>query len=63
MHTLPNLPRSVASKVYASLCDLLPQPRIDTPEARAETAMAAVVALHPADASEALFAVQACHRV
>jgi len=56
----------VTIEVYAGLCDLLPPPRIDTPEAcaaRADTAMAAVAALHPADASEAVFAVQACHRV
>jgi hypothetical protein len=61
MHILPNLPQSVALEVYAMLCDALPTPRIDTPEARAarlDTAMAAVAALHPADACEALFATQ-----
>jgi hypothetical protein len=61
MHTIPNLPWSVAAEVYASLCELLPPPRIDTPETRArraDTAMEAVIALHPGDACEALLAAQ-----
>jgi hypothetical protein len=61
MHTLPNLPQSVALEVYANLCTMMPEPRPDTPEARAarlDTAMAAVAALHPADACEAVFATQ-----
>jgi hypothetical protein len=61
MYTLPNLPPSVAREVYARLCALFPPPSSDTPEARAdrdETAMAAVAALRPADAFEALFAAQ-----
>jgi hypothetical protein len=61
MYSLPNLPPSVAREVYARLCVLLPPPYADTPEARADrddTAMAAVAALRPADAFEALFAAQ-----
>jgi hypothetical protein len=61
MHTLPNLPPSVAREVLATLCATLPPPVADTAEARAardETAMAAVAALHPADAFEALLAAQ-----
>ena len=64
MHTTPtlaNLPASVAREVFASLCDFLPPPRTDMPEARAardETAMAAVAALYPNDAFEALLAAE-----
>jgi hypothetical protein len=61
MHTIPNLPQSIAAEVYASLCELLPPPRIDTPETRArraDAAMDAVIALHPGDACEALLAAQ-----
>lgn len=61
MHILPNLPPSIAREVFANLCATLPPPVTDTPEARAardETAMAAVAALHPADAFEALLAAQ-----
>jgi hypothetical protein len=64
MHTspnLPNLPPSVAREVYANLCDLLPSPRTAAQEdrdARDETAMAAVAALYPADAFEALLAAE-----
>jgi hypothetical protein len=61
MHTIPNLPQSIAAEVYASLCELLPPPRIDTPETRArraDAAMEAVIALHPGDACEALLAAQ-----
>ncbi len=61
MYTLPNLPPSVVREVYARLCALLPPPHADTPEARAdrdEAAVAAVAAMRPADAFEALFAAQ-----
>jgi hypothetical protein len=63
MHTAPspsNLPPSVVREVYASLCAHLP-PRSDHPEVRAdrdELAMAAVAALYPGDALEALLAAQ-----
>jgi hypothetical protein len=75
MHTLPNLPAAVAREVFATLCGSLPPPVIDTPETRADrddTAMAAVAALHPADALEAKLAadivaaeagVMDCHRL
>ena len=59
--TLPNLPDSIAREVFATLCGTLPPPVTDTPEARAareETAMAAVAALLPANAYEALLAAQ-----
>jgi hypothetical protein len=59
MHTLPNLPDTVTHAVFATLCAALPAPAIDTLEARAardEAAMAAVAALHPADAWEAKLA-------
>jgi hypothetical protein len=61
MHTIPNVPQSAAAEAYAHLCEYLPPPRIDTPETRArraDTAMAAVIALHPGDAAEALLAAQ-----
>ncbi len=61
MHTLPNLPQSLACEVYALLHGLLPPPDAGSPEsraARADAAMAAVAALQPADAFEALFAAQ-----
>ena len=61
MHSLPNLPASVAHEVFAQFCKTLPPPVIDTPEARAardDTAMAAVAALYPADAFEAYLAAQ-----
>ena len=61
MHTLPHLPPSLACEVYALLYGLLPPPHAGSPEsrvARADTAMAAVAALQPADAFEALFAAQ-----
>jgi hypothetical protein len=60
MHTLPNLPPSVAREVFANLCATLPPPATDTTEAREmrdNLAMSAVAALHPADAFEALLAV------
>jgi hypothetical protein len=60
MHTLPNLPPSVAREVFANLCTTLPPPATDTAEAREmrdNLAMSAVAALHPADAFEALLAV------
>ena len=58
---LSDLPATVSREVFATLRGLLPPPVIDTPEARAdreETAMAAVVALYPADAFEADLATQ-----
>jgi hypothetical protein len=61
MYTIPNLPPAITREIFASLCGLLPPPTPDTPEARAsreDAAMAAVAALHPADAFEAELAVQ-----
>jgi hypothetical protein len=61
MHTLPDLPASVARDVFATLCAGLPPPPTNTPEARAardESAMAAVAALRPADAFEARLAAE-----
>jgi hypothetical protein len=60
MLILPNLPVSITREIYASLCAILPPPVTDTAEARAardESAMEAVVALHPSDAFEARLAV------
>ena len=59
MHTLPNLPDSIAREVFATLCRSLPAPIPDTPEARAsrdDVAMAAVAELHPTNAFEAKLA-------
>jgi hypothetical protein len=56
MHTLPNLPDTIAREVYASLCKFLPPPTPNTAEARAvrdDDAMEAVAALHPTDAADA----------
>jgi hypothetical protein len=61
MQFLPNLPPAVSREVHTNLRDALPAPVPDTPESRAdreETAMAAVTALHPNDALEALLAAQ-----
>jgi hypothetical protein len=61
MHTLPDLPASVARHVFATLCAGLPPPPTGTAEARAvrdEAAMAAVAALRPADAFEARLAAE-----
>jgi hypothetical protein len=58
---LPNLPAAVARNVFATLTATLPPPVTDTPENRAardEAAIAAVAALYPADALEALLAAQ-----
>jgi hypothetical protein len=58
---LPNLPPAVARETLSGLISALPPPAIDTPEAVADrdaTAIAAVAALHPADAFEALLAAQ-----
>ena len=58
---LPNLSPAIAREVFATLCTALPGPAIDTPENRAardEAAMAAVAALHPADAFEAKLAAE-----
>jgi hypothetical protein len=60
MHSLPNLTPSIAREVFAKLCASLAPPRADTPETRAardELAMAAVAALHPTDALDAMLAV------
>ncbi|HME27458.1 MAG TPA: hypothetical protein VKI44_40080 [Acetobacteraceae bacterium] len=59
MYTLPDLPDTIAREVFANLCASLPAPAVDTPDSRAardEAAMAAVAALHPADAWEAKLA-------
>jgi hypothetical protein len=61
MHTLPNLPPSIAHQVFAELCASLPPPVTDSATARAareDLARAAVAALYPADAFEALLAAQ-----
>ena len=61
MHTLPNLPPSIAHEVFATLCASLPPPLTDTQESRATRdakAIAAIAALHPADAFEADLAAQ-----
>ena len=58
---LPDLPPALAREAYAELCGSLPAPPADTPDARAareDAAMAAVAALHPADAFEARLAVR-----
>jgi hypothetical protein len=61
MQTMPNLPTSIAHQVFATLCGLIPPPVTDSPADRAErdeVAMAAVAALRPTDAFEALLAAQ-----
>ena len=65
MSTLPILPPALSRQAYGELCELIPPPADDTPEARAQrldAAMEAVAALHPADALECKLAAQACHR-
>jgi hypothetical protein len=60
-HTIPNLPPAVTFDVLHTLRTSLPPPAAGTEgslEARIETAMAVVVAYHPADISEALLAAQ-----
>ena len=60
MHSLPNLPASIAHEVFARLRSTLPEHPTDTPEtlaARDDLAMAAVAALHPTDALDANVAV------
>jgi hypothetical protein len=60
MHSLPNLPASIAREVFARLCGHLPEHPTDTPESlasRNDLAMAAVAALHPTDALDANVAV------
>jgi hypothetical protein len=60
MHSLPNLPASIAHEVFARLRRYLPEHPTDTPEtlaARDDLAMAAVAALHPTDALDANVAV------
>ena len=62
---LPNLPHAVTRAVFANLCSSLPPPVTDSPDDladRNECAVAAVAAMHPADAFEAKRAAQACHR-
>jgi hypothetical protein len=57
---MQTLPPSIVREVVAKLCGTLPPPITDTPEARVsrdELAMAAVAALHPADALGAMLAV------
>ena len=57
----PELPTPLARELFANLCDMLPPPASDTPEARArrdELAMTAATALHPADAFEAKLAAR-----
>ena len=59
--TLPNLPPAVARHTFHTLVSALPPPVPDTPEdrtARDEDALAAVAALHPADAFEARLAAR-----
>src|SRR3977135_4243541 len=61
MFTLTHLPQSVASAALATPCGQPPPARSDTDESRAardEAAVAAVAALHPTDAFEALLAAQ-----
>jgi hypothetical protein len=63
--SLPSLPSAVARDILRTLTASLPTPVTDTPEdhaARDEAAIAAAIALHPADAFEAMLAAQACHR-
>ena len=58
---LPQLPAAVARQVLQTLIPLLQPPISDTPEslaARDAAAIAAVASFHPADAAEALLAVQ-----
>ena len=60
-HTIPNLPPAVTFDVLQTLRTSLPPPAAATEgslEARIETAMAVVVAYHPADISETLLAAQ-----
>jgi hypothetical protein len=60
MHSLPNLPASIAHEAFARLRRCLPEHPTDTPEtlaARDDLAMAAVAALHPTDALDANVAV------
>ncbi len=55
----PDLPAALVREVFADLCASLPLPLDDTPEARAsrdDVAIAAVAALHPADAFDAKLA-------
>jgi hypothetical protein len=64
MHTtesLSSVPSAVARDILHTLTGSLPPPATDTPEDRAardEAAIAAAIALHPADAFEAMLATQ-----
>lgn len=62
MHPFPALPATLAQEIFASLCAALPPPLEDTQasqDSRDIMAMEAVAALVPADAAEAMLAVQA----
>src|SRR5271157_2277491 len=59
--TLPHLPPAVARQTFHALISALPPPITDSPEDRAARdgeAIAAVAALHPADAFEARLAAR-----
>jgi hypothetical protein len=61
MYPFPHLPRSLSQAVFAELCRCLPPPSDDTETARTDRdlfAMAAVAALDPRDAAEAMLAVR-----
>ena len=62
MNAIPSTPAPLGRhEVYAALCRYLPPPSPDTPEARAvrdERAIAAAIALRPADHAEAELAAQ-----
>jgi hypothetical protein len=62
MNAISSTPAPLARhEVYAALCTYLPPPSPDTPEARAirdERAIAAAIALRPADSAEAELAAQ-----
>ena len=62
MNAIPSTPAPLARhEIYAALCNYLPPPSPDTAEARAvrdERAIAAAIALRPADAAEAELAAQ-----
>ena len=61
MHTDISLPTALLREIHAHLCDTLPPPASDTPDARATRvagATTAAAALHPADAFEARLAAR-----
>ena len=62
MHTLPNLPPAIAREIFAQLCSALPPPVVNTAEgieSRNNLAMAELAAMLPADAVEAMLALDA----